>query len=89
MLLGQRSKGKSKSITASVLSRGSKQKSDIGAGKEDRADLHKKQKGKVNLGGAKIGFVGAGKMTDALVKGLISYGKLRHLRLTTLLTFLR
>jgi len=47
------------------------------ADKKDKKkdDKGKKRKGKVDLGEAKFGFLGAGKIADAIIRGLIQYGK--------------
>ena len=44
--------------------------------KEEKKDEKKsKRRGKVELSEAKIGFLGAGKIADAIIRGLIQYGK--------------
>jgi pyrroline-5-carboxylate reductase len=35
----------------------------------------------VDFSNAKIGFIGAGKMTESLIQGLITYGKVKFNRL--------
>ena len=42
---------------------------------ESKKKESKKKRGKVDLGEAKIGFLGAGKVADAIIRGLIQYGK--------------
>ena len=44
--------------------------------KEERSgDKKKGRRGKVDLGAAKIGLIGAGKVADAIVRGLMQYAK--------------